>query len=114
MKTETTPQHLSPEFWAKCLEVRQFLLNALDGLILGVGLLEPDSDNATSLQFHIAPNEAIGGAITYDLYLETFTVSDRLYVNLSDFSATVHTLGRPAAQVTALLRKAVELLDNVE
>jgi hypothetical protein len=110
---ETQPQHLSPEFWAECLEVREFLINTLDGLVLGVGLLEPDNDETDNLEFYLAPNGDYSGAIIYNRELREFTVCESLEP-WPDITATVRTLRRPAAQVTAILRGAVELLDNVE
>jgi hypothetical protein len=113
MKTEQQPQHLSSEFWAECLEVREFLINTLDGLVLGVGLLEPHNDEIENLEFYLAPNGDYGGGIIYNRELREFTVCES-FEPWPDLTVIVRTLRRPAAQVTALLRGAVELLDNVE
>lgn len=113
--TENKPEHLSAEFWAECLEVREFLLNELDGLILGVGLREPGSDSDLFLEFVLAPSNFDGaGFIDYNLDTKKFLVSDCEPAHRANVLIQVPTMGRPALQVARLLRGAVELLDGVE
>lgn len=111
---ETTPEHLSPEFWAECLELREYLVNELDGLILGVGLQEPGSDKDAFLTFYFAPNNDAGGVALYNREAAKWLITDRDPAYLANVLIEIPTLGRPALQVSELLRGAVELLDIIE
>jgi hypothetical protein len=113
MKTETQPQHLSAEFWAECVEVRQFLIDTLRGLVHAVGLLEPDNEEIENLEFYLAPVGNYGGAVIYNRELKEFTVSES-FEAWPNLTATVRTLGRPSSQIVKLLRGSVELLADVE
>lgn len=114
MKTETTPQHLSPEFWAECVEVRQFLINTFEGLVDAVGILESDSDQVLNLEFYLASIYDYEGAIIYNRQAREFIVSNRLIPNNADYETTIRTVGRPTSQIVNLLRESVKLLAYVE
>ena len=115
MTTETKPQHLSPEFWAECLEVREYLANELDGYALAIGLKEPGSDADLFLEFILAPAEYDGaGYIAYNMEAKKFLVHDLEPVHRANVLIEIPTLGRPALQVSELLRNAVALLDTIE
>jgi hypothetical protein len=111
---ETTPEHLTAEFWAECLELRDYLVNELDGLILGVGLQEPVSSADAFLTFYFAPNNDAGGVALYNLKAKKWLITDKDPAYLANVLIEIPTLGRPALQVSALLRGAVELLDTFE
>jgi hypothetical protein len=111
---ETQPQHLTPEFWAECLELREYLANELDGLILGVGLQEPGSDKDAFLTFYFAPNNACDGVAVYNREAAKWLIMDKDPAYMANVLIEIPTLGRPALLVSALLRAAVELLDAIE
>lgn len=113
MITETQPQHLSAEFWNECLELRQYLLNELDGLVLGVGLMEPGANAEPFITFMLAPIDGAGVAV-YNREAAKWLISDRELTYLADILIEIPTLGKPAKQVSALLRAAVALLDEIE
>jgi hypothetical protein len=113
MITETQPQHLSPEYWAACLEVRGYLLTVLDELVLGVGLREPD-DESDEIMLFIAPSGAAGGVIVHNFETGIFTVSEAAQLNLSKLIVHIGTYGVSSSEVSALLRGAVALLDEIE
>lgn len=110
---ETVPEQLSPEYWSACLGVRDYLLETLDGLVLGVGLAEPD-DELDEIMFFIAPNHAGGGTILHNFETGVFTVSENALLNMSKLIVHIGVYGVPALEVSALLRGAVELLDIIE
>lgn len=110
---ETVPEQLSPEYWSACLGVRDYLLETLEGLVLGVGLAEPD-DELDEIMFFIAPNNAGGGTILHNFETGVFTVSENARLNMSKLIVHIGVYGVPAAEVSALLRGAVELLDIIE
>lgn len=113
--TETKPQHLSAEFWAECLEVREYLANELDGYALAIGLKEPGSEADLFLEFILAPSNYDGaGYIAYNLEAKKFLVHDLEPVHRANVLIEIPTLGRPALQVSELLRNAVALLDTIE
>lgn len=111
----TTPQHLSPEFWAECLEVRDYLHDTLDGYALAIGLREPGSESDLFLEFILAPADYDGaGFIAYNMESKKYLVHDREPVHLANVLIEIPTLGRPALQVSELLQHAVSMLDIIE
>lgn len=108
-----TPQHLSPEYWQACLEVRQYLINELDGLVLGVGLVEPD-DETDEITLFISPAGPGHGAIMHNFETGVFTVTETPQLKMSKLIVQIGVYGVPSSEVTALLRGAVELLDIIE
>lgn len=111
--TETAPQHLSREYWQACLEVRDYLVNELDGLILGAGLMEPD-DESDEITLFISPAGPGHGAILHNFETGVFTVTETPQLNMSKLIVHIGVYGVPRAEVAALLRGAVELLDIIE
>lgn len=110
---ETVPEQLSPEYWHACLEVRQYLINELDGLVLGVGLVEPD-DESDEITLFISPAGPGHGAILHNFETGVFTVTETPQLNMSKLIVQIGVYGVPRAEVSALLRGAVELLDIIE
>ena len=112
---EPKPEHLSAEYWAECLEIREYLANELDGLILGIGLKEPGSESDLFLEFILAPSNFDGaGYIAYNREAKKFLLHDIEQTHRANVLIEIPTLGRPALQVSKLLRAAVELLDIIE
>lgn len=113
--TESKPEQLSAEFWAECLEIREYLVNELDGLILAVGLKEPGSESDLFLEFVLAPANYDGaGYVAYNMEAKKFLVHDLEPAHRANVLIEIPTLGRPALQVSELLRGAVALLDTIE
>lgn len=112
---ESKPEHLSAEFWAECLELREYLINELDGLVLAVGLQEPQSDGDTFIKFVLAPSNYDGaGYVAYNMKTKKFLVYDLDETSRASALIEIPTEGRPALQVSALLRAAVAMLDTIE
>lgn len=110
---ETVPEQLSPEYWQACLEVREYLINELDGLVLGVGLVEPD-DELDDITLFISPAGPGHGAILHNFETGVFTVTETPQLNMSKLIVHIGVYGVSASEVSALLRGAVELLDIIE
>lgn len=112
---ESKPQHLSAEFWAKCKDIRGYLMTILNGLVLGVGIREPESETDPELMLFLAPTEAASGVVSYEWATARFIVSDTLHFsNVADFYTVIHTEKRPANQVSELLRAAVSMISLTE
>jgi hypothetical protein len=110
---ETVPEQLSAEYWQACLEVREYLINELDGLVLGIGLVEPD-DESDDIIFFISPAGPGHGAIMHNFETGVFTVTETPQLNLSKLIVKIGVYGVPRAEVSELLRAAVEMLDIIE
>ena len=110
---ETVPEQLSAEYWQACLEVREYLINELDGLVLGVGLMEPEWER-DDITLFISPAGPGHGVIIHNFETGTFTVSEDPILKTSKLIVKIGVYGVPRAEVSALLRGAVELLDIIE
>lgn len=110
---ETVPEQLSPEYWQACLEVRQYLMNELDGLILGVGLMEPEWER-DDITLFISPAGSGHGAILHNFETGVFTVTETPQLNMSKLIVHIGVYGVPRGEVSELLRAAVAMLDIIE
>lgn len=110
---ETVPEQLSAEYWQACLEVRQYLMNELDGLVLGVGLVEPDNES-DDITLFISPAGPGHGAILHNFETGVFTVTETPQLNMSKLIIQIGVYGVPRGEVSELLRAAVAMLDIIE
>lgn len=110
---ETVPEQLSPEYWQACLGVRDYLVNELDGLILGVGLMEPEWER-DDITLFISPAGPGHGVILHNFETGVFTVSEDPILKTSKLITQIGVYGVPREQVTELLRAAVAMLDIIE